>query len=79
MAVPQVLKNQRVFVLETKGVHLKGSEDTAYKRSVFDLCTRHARKTDWAEFVPAMRHKVVRFKVVDEEEWQQRLNAMLAA
>ena len=69
----------RVFVLETKGVHLKGSEDTAYKRSVFDLCTRHARKTDWSEFVPAMRNKVVRFEVVDEEEWQQRLNAMLAA
>ena len=69
----------RVFVLETKGVHLKGSEDTAYKRSVFDLCSRHARKTDWAEFVPAMRNKVVRFEVVDEEEWQQRLNAMLAA
>ena len=69
----------RVFVLETKGVHLKGSEDTAYKRSVFDLCSRHARKTDWSEFVPAMRNKVVRFEVVDEEEWQQRLNAMLAA
>ena len=69
----------RVFVLETKGVHLKGSEDTAYKRSMFDLCTRHARKTDWAEFVPAMRDKVVRFEIVDEDEWQQRLNAMLAA
>ncbi len=69
----------RVFVLETKGVHLKGSEDTAYKRSVFDLCSKHARKTDWAEFVPAMRNKVVRFEIVDEEEWQQRLNAMLAA
>ncbi len=69
----------RVFVLETKGIHLKGSEDTAYKRSVFDLCSKHARKTDWAEFVPAMRNKVVRFEIVDEDEWQQRLNAMLAA
>ena len=67
----------QVFVVETKGVHLKASEDTEYKRSVFDICSEHARKTDWAEFVPAMRTKVVRFEVVDEDEWQARLNDML--
>ena len=68
---------RRVFVVETKGFHLKESEDTEYKRSVFDICGEHARKTDWAEFVPAMRSKVVRFEVVDEDEWQARLNGML--
>ena len=68
----------RVFVVETKGMHLGRSEDAEYKRSVFDLCTRHARKADWAEFVPAMRNRVVRFEVVDEAEWKLRLNALLA-
>ena len=34
----------QVFVVETKGVHLKGAEDTEYKRSVFDICSKHARK-----------------------------------
>ena len=67
----------QVFVLETKGVHLKASADTEYKRSVFDICSEHARKANWAEFVPAMRNKVMRFKVVDEDEWQARLNEML--
>ncbi len=67
----------QVFVVETKGVHLKASEDTEYKRSVFDICSEHARKADWAEFVPAMRTKVMRFEVVDEDEWQTRLNGML--
>ena len=67
-----------VFVLETKGLHLKHSADTDYKRSVFDICSELAKKTGWAEFAPAMRDKVVRFEVVDEDEWQQRLNAMLA-
>ena len=67
----------QVFVVETKGVHLKASEDTEYKRSVFDICSDHARKADWAEFVPAMRTKVMRFEVVDEDEWQARLNGML--
>ena len=69
----------QVFVVETKGVHLKGAEDTEYKRSVFDICGEHARKTDWADFVPAMRTKVMRFEVVDEDEWQARLNGMLFA
>ena len=66
-----------VFVVETKGVHLKASEDTEYKRSVFDICSEHARKADWAKFVPAMQSKAMRFEVVDEDEWQARLNGML--
>ncbi|MXW95938.1 MAG: restriction endonuclease subunit R [Acidimicrobiaceae bacterium] len=69
----------QVFVVETKGVHLKASEDTEYKRSVFDICSEHARRADWTEFVPAMRTKVLRFEVVDEDEWQARLNGMLFA
>ena len=68
----------RVFVVETKGLHLGQSADTAYKRSVFDLCSRHAKKADWADFAPAMREKVLRFEVVDEDEWEHRLNALLA-
>ena len=68
----------QVFVMETKGLHLKDSADANYKRSVFDLCSQHAKRTDWADFVPAMRNKVMRFEVVDEDEWEQRLNAMLA-
>ena len=67
----------QLFVVETKGVHLKASEDTEYKRSVFDICSEHARKADWAKFVPAMRSKVMRFEVVDEDEWRERLNEML--
>ena len=67
----------RVFVIETKGLHLQEAADTAYKRSVFDLCSRHATRRDWAEFVPAMRGKSMRFEVVDEAEWQRRLTELL--
>ena len=68
----------QVFVMETKGV-MRRPEDTDYKRSVFDLCTEHASRKDWAEFVPAMRDRVVRFEIVDEDEWERRLNALLTA
>lgn len=69
----------QVFVLETKGMHLEGSEDTNYKRSVFDICNEHAHKAKWAEFVPAMQDKRLRFEVVDEKEWEARLNDLLLA
>lgn len=69
----------QVFVAETKGIHIKDSEDTQYKRSVFSVCAEHAKRTDWAEFVPAMRSKVMRFEIVDESEWEERLNAMVSA
>lgn len=68
----------QVFVMETKGIHIKKHTDTDYKRSVFSLCSEHAKKTDWAEFVPAMRNRIMRFEIVDEEEWEKRLNAMFA-
>jgi type III restriction enzyme len=68
-----------VFVIETKGLHLKLNADTNYKRSVFNICTEHAKKRHWAEFVPAMQNKTMRFEVVDEDEWQKRLNELLTA
>ena len=67
----------QVFVVETKGIHIKDSSDTAYKRGVLDICSEHAAKRNWADFVPAMRNKVVNFEVVDEDEWERRLNSML--
>ena len=51
--------------------------DTAYKQSVLDICNPHATARNWSEFVPAMKSQVVRFEVVDEDEWQNRLNAIL--
>lgn len=68
----------QIFVMETKGVHLKQSEDTDYKRSIFSICSEHAQKRDWAEYVSAMSNKTMRFEVVDQDEWEQKLNAMFA-
>ncbi|HYG21235.1 MAG TPA: hypothetical protein VEH04_00525 [Verrucomicrobiae bacterium] len=36
---------REVFVAETKGLHLKGSADSEYKRSVFDVCNDHVPLT----------------------------------
>jgi type III restriction enzyme len=76
----------RVFVLETKGRHLAGVRDaddeltdTGYKRGVFTLCTDLSKEKKWSDLVPFMQNKTMRFDVVDEDEWQARLNQLLAA
>lgn len=38
--------NSKIFVVETKGIHLKGSEDTNYKQALFDLCNKEAIRKD---------------------------------
>jgi type III restriction enzyme len=68
---------RKVFVLETKGLHLK-NENTAYKQSVFALCNNHAKKKAWNDLVPAMRDKEIRYDVVFQDEWERRLNELLA-
>ena len=57
----------QVFVVDTKGVQLKASEDTKYKRPVFNIFSEHARKAEWADFVPAMRSREMGFGGVDED------------
>ncbi len=66
-----------VFVVETKGLHLTKSEDSDYKRSVFDICNEHAQRADWSKFAPTMHGRGVRFEVVDEDKWEERLNGIL--
>ena len=68
---------RKVFVLETKGLHLK-NENTRYKQSVFALCSRHAIKRKWNQLVPAMRDKEITYEVVFQNEWEKRLNGLLA-
>ena len=68
---------RKVFVLETKGLHLK-NENTAYKQSVFALCNQHAKKQAWNQLVPAMRGKEIRYDIVFQPEWEKRLNELLA-
>jgi len=67
---------RKVFVLETKGLHLK-NENTKYKQSVFALCNKHAKLKTWNQLVPAMRDKEITYEVVFEDEWKKRLNQLL--
>lgn len=68
----------RVFVVETKGIHLAGSEDTQYKKALFNTCNDLAHETTMSELGLDLQGKQVSFAVVDEEEWERRFNALFA-
>lgn len=66
----------KVYVLETKGLHLK-NEDTAYKKNVFELCNELGTKTSWGELFGEFPQHNFEFQVVFEDEWQNKINRIM--
>jgi type III restriction enzyme len=66
----------KVFVVETKGLHLKGNPDTSYKKSLLDMCNEQAREENLSDLGLVFKNKTVHYEVVSEEEWQRRFNEM---
>ena len=69
---------ERVYVVETKGLHLKDNAKTNYIRKVFDICTRQAKSRNRNELGLEMKDKILRFEVLAEDEWEAKLNEILA-
>ena len=69
----------RVFVVETKGLHIKDSDDTKYKKTLFALCNERSRETTVTELGLKMHADKVSFAVVDESEWENQFNALFSS
>lgn len=65
----------RFSVLETKGDHLKGNDDTEYKRALFELLTRYADSTlqSVGDLELGDEAPPIRFRMVMEDGWKQAL------
>lgn len=64
----------RFSVLETKGDHLKGNDNTAYKRKLFELFTRCADVTaSIGQLELEDQGEPMRFRMVMEKDWKQTL------
>ena len=68
----------KVFVVETKGVHLK-NEDTEYKKNVFDFCNELGQQKDWKELNLEFADRRFEFQVVFGDEWAARMNEIFKA
>ncbi len=72
-AAGKVEESNSVYVVETKGVHLK-NEDTAYKRNVFDFCNKLGQQKDWRELNLEFPEKKIEFQVIFGDEWEAKIN-----
>ena len=71
-----------VVVVESKGKHLKGNEDTNYKRTVAGYFEKVGRKVPWQKLGEDFQDETFRFQVLDEGEyadkdWQDDLRKLL--
>jgi type III restriction enzyme len=72
----------KVLVIESKGKHLKGSEDTIYKRNLAELFEECGREVTWQEISSGFAERKFRFQILDEgdytgEEWRDRIDKLL--
>jgi type III restriction enzyme len=64
----------RFSVLETKGEHLKGNDDTEYKRRLFELLTEHVKTAVAAgELTLEAASGGMTFKMLMESSWTQEI------
>jgi len=61
-----------VIVVESKGKHLKGNEDTSYKRSIADYFEKIGHKVPWQKLAEDFQDQTFRFQVLDEGEYTDR-------
>ena len=61
-----------VVVVESKGKHLKGNEDTNYKRKVARYFEKVGQKVPWQKLAKDFEDETFRFQVLDEGEYTDR-------
>lgn len=73
-------KIKKLSVLETKGDHLKGNEDTEYKRKLFEVLEKHATNESVSvgdmEVVSEKEQKMI-FKILMEKTWKEDLGKLI--
>jgi type III restriction enzyme len=68
----------RFSVLETKGLHLKGNDDTLYKAKLFELLTQHSQTAlSVGELKLGLKAQQMRFELMLDSDWRDKLPGAL--
>jgi type III restriction enzyme len=72
-----------VLVLESKGKHLEGSQDTTYKRTVAEFFEKAGKQVPWQQLGEDFKDHMFRFQILDEgqqlgRDWRDELESMLS-
>ena len=74
----------RVLVIESKGKHLEGNENTEYKRSIAEMFDQVGREVTWQQLGEDFKDHIFRFQILDEaaelgRDWGDTLTELLNA
>ena len=71
--------NPRIFVVETKGIHLIGSEDTQYKTCVFSIAEEYYKRSETVvkEFSKKIKKMDMKFSVISSQNWNEDLRQLI--
>jgi len=72
-----------VIVVESKGLHLKGNDDTTYKQNVGQWVEKVGKQVTWQQLGEDFKDHLFRFQVLFPEEfggrdWKDELKRVLA-
>ena len=73
-----------MWVVETKGGHLKGNPDTEYKRDVARLFSEVGKQVSWQQLGDEFKNHQFCFHVLDDagqegRDWKDELQSILAS
>ena len=68
--------NGKLLILETKGIHLKGNEDTNYKKKLLEtLESTYKNALDIGEMM--VKEPSVAFRMVFEDGWREQVGGLV--
>lgn len=68
----------RLSILETKGNHLSGNDDTAYKKALFDLLNEYAAQSfEAGELLLGEDTEQMTFTMLLEHNWEQEISKII--
>ena len=69
--------NGKILILETKGTHLKGSEDTTYKKNLLDTLEKTYKTALDRGTMEVKESPPATFRMLFEDQWKDDLNALV--
>ncbi len=76
---PTAKKVERVYILETKGDQLAGSDDTEYKRELFDMANARVRKMSKQDLDAFGVSAGLTYRLVKQSEWRREMEELFGS
>ena len=67
---------EKIYIVETKGIHLAGNPDTKYKEDVFELCNKLVKKSKTDELPLELKEKLIDYEVIYGTEWERKFSEL---